>query len=111
MIEDSKLISLELSKTICMAIVNLPPASVSKQLNGCARVYVTVGYKKMMKSHIIVKELTKIGMRMFTRPGYKGVTIYMGYDNATGNETAKAEQVAKVFKDNGVKAYVDHDGD
>ena len=52
-------------------------------LNGCGRVYMHIGYSKIMKGYAIAKALNNVGpIRVTQRPGEKGYTFYMGYDNA-----------------------------
>lgn len=84
---------------------------------GCGRVYVEITdhkYKSIRKGSKVAKAFEAAGFKMFPRPGYTGVRIYIGYDNATGKEWAQGEAVAESLKAAGIpdlKFYVDGDGD
>lgn len=80
-------------------------------LNGCGRVYVMIGYSKMLKSHDIAKVLTASGFKLTPRPGYTGLALYVGYDNATGRQWSLAHQYAEILKGFEIVAYADVDGD
>ncbi len=81
-------------------------------LNGCGRVYMHIGYSKIMKGYAIAKALNNVGpIRVTQRPGEKGYTFYMGYDNAHGRVHSVANHIAKRLKDAGYIAFIDCDGD
>jgi hypothetical protein len=45
-------------------------------LNGCGRVYMHIGYSKIMKGYAIAKALNNVGpIRVTQRPGEKGYTF------------------------------------
>lgn len=79
--------------------------------SGCGRAYVFVGYGTLRKNSKAAKILSGVGFKMFPRPYCKGVQIYIGYDNCSGWELARAEAVAKAFRDAGIPAGADADGD
>ena len=73
---------------------------------GCGRAYVCVyGVDKpVMKAfEAAAKALDKI----FQRKAYYGLTnaLYIGYDNSTGRELARARTVAEYLTSHGIPAY------
>jgi len=83
-------------------------------VGGCGRVYVDVcddGYKSMRKGSKVAKAFEAAGFRVTSRPGYTGVQLYIGYDNASGYEWNRGELVAASLKASGIKAILSGDGD
>lgn len=76
---------------------------------GCGRAYVSIG--KLRKNSKSMKTLIKAGFKVTSNPESKFQSIYIGYDNSTGVELAKAKAVAKVFNDLNIPAGVDAQGD
>lgn len=112
MYEDPKLIPTEVAKVAVekLKFARTAPGSYMP-LNGCGRVYVMIGFAKLLKSHAIAKELVAAGFKLTPRPGYKGLTVYVGYDNASGRQWTEAHKFAEALKVAGIKAYADVDGD
>lgn len=79
-------------------------------VGGCGRVYVEFG-DTLRKGGKVAKVLEKAGFKMFSRPYWSGVHLYVGYDNASGREFAVAENIVATFKAHGIACYVDGDGD
>lgn len=75
---------------------------------GCARCYVTFCGRLSTSAE---RALVSAGFRVTPRPGHKGRHIYIGYDNMTGHEYARAMAVAAVLNEAGVSCYEDADGD
>ena len=82
-------------------------------VGGCGRVYIELSDMKVRSNSKIVKEAEALGFKMTLRPyhGNNHSRLYMGYDNATGYEWFRAENVAAILRNNGIKCYVDGDGD
>lgn len=78
---------------------------------GCGRAYVIVGGDRATINAVAACCKT-LGL-MFLRKAYgtSGNAIYMGYDNATGRELAKAKAFAATLKAHGLSAYDDAVGD
>lgn len=83
---------------------------IPRQRGGCGRVYIEFS-DRIRKGSKVAKAFEAAGFKMFPRPHFSGVRIYVGYDNATGKEWAEGVAIAKVFKDAGIPCYVDGDGD
>ena len=83
---------------------------VVPQHQGACRVYIDFG--KVRKNSKLAKQIESVtGGRWFNRPYYSYRNLYIGYDNFSGQEIAKAQKWANAFKDNGVSAYVSIDLD
>jgi len=78
---------------------------------GCGRVYVFLGYTPMRKNSKAAKTLERAGFCMTRRPGDSGVLIYVGYDNASGQELGMGEAIAQSFRDSGIAAGLSADPD
>jgi hypothetical protein len=110
---------MELQNIAKLAFDAMATAKTTGSRGGCGRVYVELSdenYKSIRKGSKVAKVFEKAGFKMFPRPGYTGVRIYIGYDNATGLEYAKGEKVVEILKanglaDHGLKCSVDGDGD
>lgn len=110
---------MELQNIAKLAFDAMATAKATGSRGGCGRVYVELydeKYKSPRKGSKVAKAFESAGFKMFSRPGYTGVRIYVGYDNATGLEYNKGEIVAATLKanglaDHGLKCSVDGDGD
>lgn len=110
---------MELQNITKLAFDAMATATRVGSRGGCGRVYVElfdVNYKTIRKGSKVAKAFESAGFKMFPRPGYTGVRIYIGYDNATGLEWDKGEKVVASLKanglaDHGLKCSVDGDGD
>ena len=79
---------------------------------GCGRVYVEIVSPKITKSSKLGKIIQSLGLLMTSRPYYGGSSrIYVGYDNASGQEYKLGEIIEEKLKAVGVQCYVDGDGD
>lgn len=108
--DDPKTIPAEVATNAAVALKNIVAAEAIP-LNGCGRVYVMIGYKKMLKSHAVAKALTAMGFKLTPRPGFTGLALYVGYDNATGRQWSLAHAYAETLKGYEITAYADVDGD
>lgn len=110
---------MELIQIAKIAFDAMKGATATGSRGGCGRVYVEITdekYKSIRKGSKVAKAFESAGFKMFPRPGYTGVRIYIGYDNASGKEWNAGELVAQSLKANGLdshglKCYVDGDGD
>lgn len=88
----------EMARTLADAFnAPVPPVNPRMYLS-CARCYVTVYGPK---ARTVKAAAAKLGIRWT----YRG--LYVGYDNATGYEYAKAEAIAKALKAAGVDCYAE----
>lgn len=83
---------------------------VREQPVGCCRVYVCLLEKKDKKA---VKAACKLSGKMFLDKAYGAGpnVIYVGYDNCSGEELARATNLVKVLKNAGISCYRDVVGD
>ena len=109
--DDPKTIPTEVATEAAVALRRINEPSNSIPLNGCGRVYVMIGYSKMLKSHAVAKVLASMGFKLFPRPNFSGLALYVGYDNATGYQWSLAHEYAETLKGYGIVAYADVDGD
>ena len=84
--------------------------TVRKQVfGGCARIYVEFSGVISDKAK---QNLRAAGFKITLRPRYNGENrIYIGHDNATGNEYSRGVSVATFFNGIGISCYVDGDCD
>lgn len=77
------------------------------QAFGCGRAYVCVSGDRAT-INAVAAACRKLG-RIFQRRAYYGLrnAIYVGYDNATGRETGKAEGIAAALNAAGIEAYAE----
>lgn len=78
---------------------------------GCCRVYVELAGGTLRRTSRLAKALAAAGVRLTPRPGSAGVRPYVGYDNCSGAELARAEATAAAMRAAGVACLVDYDGD
>lgn len=110
---------MELQNIAKLAFDAMATATRVGSRGGCGRVYVelfTDQYKTIRKGSAVAKAFEKAGFKMFTRPNYTGVQIYIGYDNATGLEWDMGEKVVESLRANGLaehglKCGISGDGD
>lgn len=81
-----------------------------ESIGGAGRVYLVFS-EKFRSNSKIAKALESSGFRFMRRAYSSANNAYIGYHNFQGKEWSKAHAAAEVFKNHGIKCYVDADED
>lgn len=107
----SNISSKQISEAFNFSKLNINLNSKKPPRAYCGRVYLTI-LDKIRQGSAIQKNLSNItGMRILKKSGNKLMSLYVGYDNATGEELQLAYSMQVEFEKIGLKCFVEADLD